>query len=77
MRIGGYVVGLVGALVLASCGGGGTTAQRAPDGWRASDGRWYPPDHQAQRRVETAKEIALVTGVLFVVTLLTYLVLSR
>lgn len=57
--------------------GWGADHQREPDWWRAADGRWYPPDHQVQRRLETAKEIALVTGVLFFVTLVTYLVLSR
>ena len=30
-----------------------------------------------QRLVETLQDVALVTGVLFVVTLVTYLVLSR
>jgi hypothetical protein len=57
--------------------GWGADHQREPDWWQASDGRWYPPGHRSDRRLETAKDIALVTGVLFVVTLLTYLVLSR
>jgi hypothetical protein len=57
--------------------GWGADDQRRPDWWQAADGRWYPPADQARRRVQTAKEIALVTGVLFVVTLLTMLVLGR
>ena len=58
--------------------GWGADHQRAADWWQASDGRWYPPvDHVRQRRVQTAKEMALVAGVLFVVTLVTLLVLGR
>ena len=57
--------------------GWGEDEQIGPDWWQASDGRWYPPADRVQQRLETVKEIALVTGVLFVVTLVTYLVLSR
>ena len=55
--------------------GWGADHRRGPDWWQAADGRWYPPVGPAQRRAEIAKEIALVTGVLFLVTLLTMLVL--
>lgn len=57
--------------------GWGAEHPRGPDWWQAADGRWYPPEDQVHRRLEAAKDVALVTGVLFVVTLLTYLVLSR
>lgn len=55
----------------------GSDEQEGPGWWLAADGRWYPATEAVERRVEIVKEIALVTGVLFVVTLVTYLVLSR
>ena len=55
----------------------GSTEQEGPGWWQAADGRWYPPTEEVERRVEILKDIALVTGVLFFVTLVTYLVLSR
>jgi hypothetical protein len=55
----------------------GSTEQEGPGWWLASDGRWYPPTEEVERKVEALKDIALVTGVLFFVTLVTYLFLSR